>query len=56
MPENYIAMFNAPDVEKAKKIVAAAGPDISKAVVGQSNMERSFHQKVASVHLLRVVW
>ena len=28
MPENYIAMFNAPDVEKAKKIVAAAGPDI----------------------------
>ena len=22
----------------------------------QSNMERSFHQKVASVHLLRVVW
>ena len=23
MPENYIAMFNAPDVEKAKKIVAA---------------------------------
>ena len=33
MPENYIAMFNAPDVEKAKKIVAAAGPDIAKAVL-----------------------
>ena len=25
MPENYIAMFNAPDVEKAKKIKAEEG-------------------------------
>ena len=33
MPENYIAMFNAPDVEKAKKIVVAAGPAIAKAVL-----------------------
>ena len=29
MPENYIAMFNAPDVEKAKKIVVAADPAIA---------------------------
>ena len=33
MPENYIAMFNAPDVEIAKKIVVAAGPDIAKVVL-----------------------
>ena len=40
MPENYIAMFNAPDVEKAKKIVAAAGPDISKAVLAIKHGEK----------------
>ena len=40
MPENYIAMFNAPDVEKAKKIVAAAGPDIAKAVMAIKHGEK----------------
>lgn len=55
MPENYIAMFNAPDVEKAKKIVAAAGLILLK-LCWRSNMERSFCQKVAWVLLLRVVW
>ena len=40
MPENYIAMFNAPDVEKAKKIVAAAGPDIAKAVLAIKHGEK----------------
>ena len=28
MPENYIAMFNAPQVEEARQIVARAEPDI----------------------------
>ena len=40
MPENYIAMFNAPDVEKAKKIVAAAGPDIAKAALAIKHGEK----------------
>jgi len=31
MPENYIAMFNAPDTEKAKRIVSAALPGINAA-------------------------
>lgn len=32
MPENYIAMFNAPDAEEAKQIIAKAEPDIDKAI------------------------
>lgn len=32
MPENYIAMFNAPQAEKARQIVAKAEPDIDCAI------------------------
>ncbi len=32
MPENYIAMFGAPEVEEAKRIVAEAEPDIDAAI------------------------
>nr|WP_325182156.1 EFR1 family ferrodoxin [uncultured Oscillibacter sp.] len=32
MPENYIAMFNAPRAEEARQIVAKAEPDIDNAV------------------------
>lgn len=32
MPENYIAMFNAPQAEEARQIVAGAEPDIDRAV------------------------
>ena len=32
MPENYIAMFNAPQVEEARQIVARAEPDIDSAI------------------------
>lgn len=32
MPENYIAMFNAPQVEEAQQIVAKAEPDIDRAI------------------------
>ena len=32
MPENYIAMFNAPQVEEARQIVARAEPDIDGAI------------------------
>ncbi|MDO4393101.1 MAG: EFR1 family ferrodoxin [Bacillota bacterium] len=32
MPENYIALFNAPDKEEAGHIVAKAEPDIDKAI------------------------
>ena len=32
MPENYIAMFNAPQAEEARQIVARAEPDIDRAV------------------------
>lgn len=31
MPENYIAMFNAPETEEARTIVAKAQPDIHRA-------------------------
>lgn len=32
MPENYIAMFNAPQTEEARQIVAKAKPDIDRAI------------------------
>ena len=32
MPENYIAMFNAPQVEEARQIVARAEPDIGNVI------------------------
>ena len=32
MPENYIAMFNAPQAEEARQIVAKAEPDIDRAI------------------------
>ena len=32
MPENYIAMFSAPQVDAARKIVARAEPDIDRAI------------------------
>ncbi len=32
MPENYIAMFNAPQADEARAIVAKAEPDIARAI------------------------
>ena len=32
MPENYIALFNAPQPEQARQIVAKAEPDIDRAI------------------------
>ena len=32
MPENYIAMFNAPQAEEARQITARAEPDIDRAI------------------------
>ncbi len=32
MPENYIAMFNAPQTDEARQIVAKAQPDIDRAI------------------------
>ena len=32
MPENYIAMFSAPQADKARQIVAKAEPDIDRAI------------------------
>ena len=32
MPENYIAMFNAPQADEARQIVAQAEPDIDRAI------------------------
>ena len=32
MPENYIAMFSAPQADQARKIVAKAEPDIDRAI------------------------
>ena len=32
MPENYIAMFSAPQADKAREIVAKAEPDIDRAI------------------------
>ena len=38
MPENYIAMFSAPQADKARQIVAKAEPDIDRAIAAiQSN-------------------
>ena len=34
MPENYIAMFSAPQADKARQIVAKAEPDIDRAIAG----------------------
>ena len=43
MPENYIAMFNAPQVDEAQQITAKAEPDIQAAI--------TFHP-IACIHLL----
>ena len=32
MPENYIAMFDAPQAEEARRIVAKAQPDIDRSI------------------------
>ena len=32
MPENYIAMFNAPQAEEARQIVSRAEPDVDRAI------------------------
>ncbi len=32
MPENYIAMFNTPQAEEVRQIVAKAEPDIDRAI------------------------
>ena len=40
MPENYIAMFNAPTAEEAEKIVRAAEPDIAKVVLAIKHREK----------------
>ena len=32
MPENYIAMFDAPQAEEARRIVARAQPDIDRSI------------------------
>ena len=40
MPENYIAMFNAPTAEEAEEIVRAAGPDIAKVVLAIKHREK----------------
>ena len=34
MPENYIAMFSAPQADEARQIVAKAEPDIDRAIAG----------------------
>ena len=41
MPENYIAMFNAPQVEEARQIVARAEPDIDN-VIATVRDDRAF--------------
>lgn len=41
MPENYIAMFNAPQVEEARQIVARAEPDIDN-VIAAVRDDRAF--------------
>lgn len=41
MPENYIAMFNAPQPEEARQIVARAEPDIDRAIAAIRE-ERAF--------------
>lgn len=41
MPENYIAMFNAPQPEEARQIVARAEPDIDRAIAAIRE-ERTF--------------
>ena len=45
MPENYIAMFDAPKVEEARKIVAKAEPVIKKSL-HISEMEKNFVRHV----------
>ncbi len=40
MPENYIAMFSAPQTDEARKIVAEAGPDIERIIAAVRAGER----------------
>ena len=40
MPENYIAMFNAPQAEEARQIVAKAEPDIDRVISAIALYER----------------
>lgn len=35
MPENYIAMFDAPQAEEARRIVAKAQPDIDRSIAAR---------------------
>ena len=41
MPENYIAMFNAPTASESRKIIAAAEPDIDR-VIASIKESKSF--------------
>ena len=54
MPENYIALFNAPQAEEARRIVEQAEPDIDRAaaVIAQGRAfappRRNFYDRVMS--------
>ena len=53
MPENYIAMFDAPEAEEARKIVAKAEPDIEKVIayIKQTKMKNNL-QYVIIEHII----
>lgn len=49
MPENYIAMFEVPDEERAKRIIRCADSSISKAAEAISNRKPLESKKVKAV-------
>ena len=49
MPENYIAMFNAPQAEEARQIVAKAEPDIDR-VISAISANQAFPQPRSNLY------
>ena len=45
MPENYIAMFNAPQIDRAKAIVEQAEPDIAGKLLRASGPDSRFPRR-----------
>ena len=56
MPENYIAMFDAPQAEEARRIVAKAQPDIDRSIAAvrlQQVTKRLTHRRRLTLGIVR---
>ena len=56
MPENYIAMFSAPQAEKARQIIAQAEPSIDRAIAAiQRNQPFALHERPGQSDFLQIL-